>query len=364
MLLQTDVEQSDQKTVLLSRSALEAVVQQWAHQAREHLRIWLARSLLVVLIAAASGLQACRKSAPEITVIPKSTSTDTAKRMRAGARDVALQCGYRMNWVAPQAETDYPQQAALVLKAVKQHASGIVLVPDHQLVLAASVRQAKEAGVPVVLLNAPLSLPPEDYTAFVGSNDRQIGILAADRIGHLLHGAGEVGIVGVSSVLAGSTTREQAFTERLHTQFPKIVVADTVYGLSDWTRSTAVTEDLLRQHPRLRALFASDGFSTVGMIAALRKRPAGEHVILIGVDQEVYVMDALRDGVIDGVVASDWLAMGQISIRVMHAVLTGQPYAKHTELPVEMLTSDNVRQPWIQRYLVPEVMQPTVEERH
>ncbi len=297
-------------------------------------------------------------------MITKSTSTDTAKALRAGALELSRQYGYRMNWVAPQAETDYPQQAALVLKAVQQHVSGIVLVPDHQLVLAESVRQAKQAGVPVILLNAPISLSPDDYTAFVGSSDRQIGILAADRIGHLLHGTGEVGIVGVSSVLAGSTTREQAFTERLHAQFPKIVVADTVYGLSDWARSTAATRDLIRQHPQLRALFASDGFSTMGMIAALRKRPTEKHVVLIGVDQEVYVMDALRDGAIDGVVASDWFAMGQISMRVMHAVLTGQPYAKHTEVPVEMLTAENIRQPWIQRYLLPQVMQPSTEERH
>ncbi len=314
-----------------------------------------------LLLAQAAG---CRKPATVITIIPKSTSTDTSKRMRVGELDVAKEFGYRVNWVAPQAETDYAQQAAMVLNAVERHASGIMLVPDHQLVLAASVRQAKEAGVPVILLNAPMSLPPEDYTAFVGSNDRQIGVLAADRIGHLLQGTGEVGIVGVSPVLAGSTTRERAFTERLHMQFPKVVVVGTVYGLSDWARSTTATQDLLRLHPHLRALFASDGFSTMGMIAALRKRTATDHVVVIGVDQEVYVMEALQDGTIDGVVATDWVALGEISMRVMHAVLSGQPFARHTELPVELVTADNVRQPWIQRYLVPQMMTPSVEKTH
>ena len=310
------------------------------------------------------GWQGCHRRQHEavITIIPKSTSTDTSKRIRAGEIEVARQFGYRVNWVAPQAETDYAQQAALVLKAVEQHASGVMLVPDHQLVLAASVHRAKQAGVPVILLNAPISLPPEDYAAFVGSNDRQIGILAADRIGHLLNGSGEVGIIGVSPVLAGSTNRERAFAERLHMQFPKITVVGTEYGLSDWARSTTATQDLLRQHPQVRALFASDGFSTMGMIAALRKRSPKEHVVLIGVDQEVYVMDALRDGTLDGVVATDWLALGQISMQVMHALLSGQPYAKHTELPVEMITADDMRQPWIQRYLLPQVMSASADE--
>ena len=322
-------------------------------------QLWPALGCTLLLLA---GL-GCRAASHDrvIAVIPKSTSTDTAKQLRAGALAEARQFGYRMNWTAPQAETDYPQQAALVLKAVEAHAAGVLLVPDHQLVLAASVRRAKAAGIPVVIANAPIALPPEDYTAFVGSNDRQIGILAADRIGHLLGGVGEVGIVGVNPVLAGSSERERAFAERMAMQFPHVTVVGTEYGLADWARSSAAAQDLLAQHQRLGAIFADDGFGTMGTIAALRKRRGGRHVMLVGVDQEVYVVDALREGTLDGVIATDWLALGEISMRVMRAALSGQPFARHTELPVEMVTRENVGQPWIRRYLVPDAMGPSLE---
>lgn len=292
-------------------------------------------------------------------MIPKSTSTDTVKQMHAGALTEARQLGYQLNWSAPQSDTDYPQQAALVLKAVEDHVAGMILVPDHQLVLAASVQRAKAAGIPVVIANAPIALPPEQYTAFVGSSDRQIGALAADRIGRLLHGVGEVGIVGVNPVLSGSNERERAFTERLRLQFPRMRVVGTEYGLSDWARSTRAAQDLMTRHPQLQALFASDGFGTMGTIAALRKRKGLPHVALVGVDQEVYVMDALRDGTLDGVIATDWVDLGEISTRVLHAALSGQKFPQHTELPVEMVTLENVSQPQIQRYLIPPVMEPS-----
>jgi ABC-type sugar transport system substrate-binding protein len=86
-----------------------------------------------------------------IVVILRSTSTDMAKRMRQGVMDLTHQGGYVVAWKAPQSESDYTQQANVVREATEQHVAGIVLVPDHQLVLASSVQHAKDLGIPVVI---------------------------------------------------------------------------------------------------------------------------------------------------------------------------------------------------------------------
>lgn len=49
-----------------------------------------------------------------IAFIPKSTSTDLSKAIRAGLAAQARQTGYDTEWRGPQAEADYPQQATLV----------------------------------------------------------------------------------------------------------------------------------------------------------------------------------------------------------------------------------------------------------
>lgn len=210
----------------------------------------------------------------------------------------------------------------------------------------------------MAILNAPISLPPDDYTAFVGNNDGQIGTLAADRMGRLLKGKGQVGIIGVSPMLQGSNRRENVFTQRLRSQFPGIQIVGTEYGLSDWARSSAAAQDLRSHYPNIDGIFASDSFATMASIAVLRKQRPRRHITLIGVDQEAYVIDALRQGDIDGVIATDWPGLGQLSMRIMQAALSHQPFAPHTEVPVEMLTAQNLNQTEVRRYLPPPLMTP------
>ena len=292
-----------------------------------------------------------------IVVIPRSTSTDMAKRMRQGVMDLTHQGGYVVAWKAPQSESDYTQQANMVREATEQHVAGIVLVPDHQLVLASSVQHAKDLGIPVVIVGAPISLSSGDYDAFVGSNDSQIGLLAADRIGHLLGGKGEVGIVGVSPMLEGFNRRETVFAQRLRAQYPGIEVVGTEYGLSDWARATNAAQDLLVRYPNVSAIFASDGYATMATIAVLRKQKP-RHVVLVGVDLETYVMEALRGGDIDGVVALDWYTQGRLSMDLMQAVLEHRPHTQHVEVPVEMVTGQSLDRPEIRPYLPSPVMPP------
>ena len=291
-----------------------------------------------------------------IAIISKSSSTDLSKQMHAGALHGLARDRYTVQWSAPQEDTDYTRQANMVRDAIEHRVRGIVLMPDHQLVLAASVQQARQAGIPVVIVDAPIALPPTDYTAFVGSNDGAIGTLAADRLGALLAGHGTVGIIGVSPMLEGSNLRESVFAQRLHTQYPGIHLIGTAYGLSDWAHSTEMADRMIAENPHLDGIFASDGFATMGTIAVLRRHQP-RHIRLIGVDQETYVLDALRAGYLDGVVATDWFTLGELSMQVIEAALAHEPFARHTEIPVELVTRENITQPEIQRYLPPPVME-------
>jgi len=273
-----------------------------------------------------------------------------AKRLRQGVADLTHQGAYVVEWRAPQSESDYTAQANLVREATDQHVAGILLVPDHQLVLAASVQHAKELGIPVVIVGAPIALATNDYDAFVGSNDSQIGLLAADQVGRLLHGKGQVGIVGVSPTLEGFNRREAVFAQRLQAQYPGIRVVGTEYGLSDWARATNAAQDLLARYPGITAIFTSDAYATMATIAVLRKQKP-RHVALVGVDLETYVMDALLTGDIDGVVALDWYAQGRLSMNIMQAALEHKPHTPHAEVPVEMVTCQTLDRPEIQSYI-------------
>lgn len=315
----------------------------------------LLQTVFLVLALFLSGCYTRYQHTYIITVIPKTTATNVWKSMHEAILEEAKRCPCRIEWNAPESEADYTQQASMVEDAVRRHVSGIILAPDHQLVLASSVKLAKEAGIPMVIVDAPISLPADDYTAFIGSDDDEIGALAADRIGLMLHGSGQVGIIGVSPTLEGSNRREAAFIQRLRERFPLIAVVDIEYGLSDWARSSRAAQDMVDKYPKLNALFVSDGFATSGATAVLEAHRADRHIVLVGVDQEGYTLQAVQEGLVD---SKDSNTMGHLAMTAMIASLQHKPHAKQVRVPVALITKREVDSPQVQRLLPPHFVPP------
>jgi ribose transport system substrate-binding protein len=297
--------------------------------------------LVPALLLLLGGCRAHSDLVPMISIIPKSTSTLDWKTVHAAVRQQLKTCDCKVSWNAPESEADYPLQASMVDDAVAHHVSGIILAPSHQLVLASSVRNANEHGIPVVLIDSPIALPPSQYAAMIGFNDEEIGFLAADRIGKLLNGVGDVGVVGVSPTLEGSSAREDAFMHELKERYPGIKVVEIQYGLSDWARSSRAAEDLLDHHKTLQAIFASDSFAASGAADTLKHHPE-RHVSLVAVGEEGDILNGVRDGFIDSTVVKDSYAMGDVAMKTMMDVLHHKPVRAYTSLSVRLITKTEV----------------------
>ena len=245
--------------------------------------------------------------------------------------------GYAVTFSAPQSEMDYQTQADMVRQAIDSHVDGIIVAPQHQLVLASVLRSAHDAGIPVIVAGMTIALPQRDYAASIQLDNRAMGRLAADRVVEEVHGKGTAAIIGVSPTLQVTSEREHAFEEGLE-EHSKLQPAATRYGLSDWAHSRQATLDALEEVPPsrpVRAIFCSDEFSTVGALGALRSirhRP-----FFVGVGEESDTVNALRAGEIDALIVSSPQQLGLSAIETMHAVLNHQPYARLQVEPVRLI---------------------------
>ncbi len=235
--------------------------------------------------------------------------------------------GYSVSFAAPQSEMDYKTQADMLRQAIDRNPNGIIVTPQHQLVLTSLLRLAHQQGIAVVVSGMSVAMPQNQYTAAIVWNNAQMGILAADRVIALLHGAGDAVVVGVSPTLQATSEREHAFEQELRVH-SSIHVATTKYGLSDWARSRQATLDALHDAPPdhpVRAIFASDEFATIGAMSAVRGM--AHRPVLVGVGQEQDTMNALHDGAIDALLVSSPVKLGEDAVETMHAALQHRPYA-------------------------------------
>jgi ribose transport system substrate-binding protein len=297
----------------------------------------LLRGLCAWLAVSAVG---CHRPAPTIMVIMPTGGLHYWEVFAQQVRADAVPAGVHVEIAAPQSVTDYTQQAQLVENAIARPVQGIIVSPSHQMVLASVLRKAEMSHIPVVVVGTPIALPPRDYAAYIGWDEEEAGRLAARRFLALLGGKGEVGIVGVSPTVEGSSRIEEGFADEI-ARAPQLKLVGIKYGLSDWARARQATLDLVAEHPQIGGIFTTAEFSTHAAAVAFesaKKRPA-----LVGVSEELDELRALHDGKIDALVVNDPQELGRRAMQAMRVALSGAAASVYSaQLPVQILDRETM----------------------
>lgn len=310
---------------------------------RPRFEYYIVFSLLFALLTL-TGCERQHHHAPVIAVISMTGGQLYWEQFPFCMQSLAASYGYEITSAAPQSESDYEGQASMVANAIDHQVSGIIIAPSHQLVLASILRHASNSGIAVVVAGAPIALEANEFAAYIGLDDHQAGVLAADRLIQLLHGRGNIAIVGVSPTLEAPSMREKAFADEIAAK-SHIRLVSVKYGLSDWARARQATLDTLHEND-IQGLFTSDEFSTLGalsVIGEMKNRPR-----FIGVGQEPDTVAGVRNGKIDAMIVSDPVQLGQAAMTTMHAVLTHKPYPKRQILPMKLLDASSLNDVAIQ----------------
>ena len=109
----------------------------------------------------------------------------------------------------PEKEDDREQQVSLVQNLVSARYDAIVLAPLDSKALLAPVRQARQAGIEVVIMDSALEGEPgADFASFVATDSEAGGRLAGERMATLLPDGGKVLLLRYLEGSASTAARE------------------------------------------------------------------------------------------------------------------------------------------------------------
>jgi ribose transport system substrate-binding protein len=308
-----------------------------------------AMALALLLFAASAGCIGEKKTT--IAVIPKGRSHLFWRSVNAGAVKAARENGIEIVWNGPTSETDYAGQIQIVEAMINRRVDAIVLAPIDKTAMIGVVNRAAREKIPVVIFDSPVDTG--NFVSQVATDNYAAGKMAAGRMGRILSGKGKIAIIAVQPGAASTMAREQGFEDAIKEQFPGIEILDKRYGMADFAKSLAVTENMLTAHPDLDALFASNESSSVGAAQALKQRKA--KVKLVGFDWSPGLLDDLRAGVIDSLVAQHPFQMGEMSVNAAVAKLKGQEVVKINNIAPRLLLKDNLDTPEVQAQISPDL---------
>jgi len=307
--------------------------------------------------AAAGGaalLAACNRSKQRrIAVIPKSTAHVFWVSVHAGALAAGKQAGVEILWNGAPTETDFNRQIQIMDSMVAQRVDGIAVAVSERQALVGAVDRAMAAGIPVTVFDS--GLDSENYTSWVGTDNVLAGRLAARKMAELLDGKGRVALVLHRPGSLSTMDRETGFKDELAKSFPGVQVVAEQFGMGDPARARAAAENILAANDGLDGIFTSTEPAATGVTQALRGRELAGKVKVITVDASDALLDDLRGGTVNAIVAQDPFGMGSQAVQTLVDKLNGGSPRKRYDLAPRVVVAADLDKPDVQQLLKPDI---------
>jgi ribose transport system substrate-binding protein len=293
------------------------------------------------------GKQATQR---QIAVIPKATTHIFWESVHRGADKAGEEAGVKILWNGPKRETDREEQIQIIEDFTVQKVAGIVLAPLDSKALVPKVEELYNKNIPCVIIDS--GIDTDKYDCFAATDNYIGGLIAARRMGTILNGKGKIVVLKYVPGSASTTNRENGFVDTIRKEFPDIDIVDQQYGKDTVETALQVTEDMLTKNTELDGLFACNASTSVGALQGLRSQGRAGKIKMIGFDTEKALIDGLKEGTIDSLVAQNPYKMGYEGVKAVLAVLDSKELpTRRIDTGVKLVTQENLNTPEIQALL-------------
>ena len=307
---------------------------------------------LAVLAALMMSCEQRKSSALRIAMIPKGSTHEFWISVHSGAQRAATELGVELDWKGPMKENDRAQQIALVEQFVTDNVNAIALAPLDDAALVKPVQEAGVKKIPVVIFDSALQgQVGKDFVSFVATDNQQGGRLGGQTLIKLLGGRGKVVLLRYSEGSASTMAREDGFLQIMDSTPGITVISKNRYAgvTSDEAyKSSTNLIDVLKQAD---GIFCPNESSTVGMILALRDAGLNGKVKLVGFDTSPTLVDYLRKGDVDALVAQNPVKIGYEAVKAATAAARGQSVSPRIDTGVRIITKTDLDDPQVKALL-------------
>lgn len=212
---------------------------------------------------ATGGMDATGKT---IAFVVRSAGNPYIEKEEEGFRAAVEACGGTVVINEPDSATA-DAQIAMIQSLISQNVDTIAVAANDSNALAASLQQAKDAGIKVLSIDADVN--PEDRATFVNqAGNQEIGQALADAVYDIAGGEGQFAILSATS----QSTNQNAWIEAMQKimedeKYAGLELVEIAYGDDEPQKSTDQTQALLFKYPDLKVICSP---TTVGIAAAAK----------------------------------------------------------------------------------------------
>ncbi|GAA0925149.1 ABC transporter substrate-binding protein [Virgisporangium aurantiacum] len=214
-------------------------------------------------------------------------------------KDSAAKAGIDLKFDDAQGKQE--NQITAIRNFIQQKVDVIAFSPKVETGFETVLKEAKDAGIPVILTDRAVDTPDKTlYKTFLGSDFVKEGKASGDWLVNEMKGAtADVNIVELQGTTgsAPANDRKKGFADAIAAN-PKLKIIASQTGNFERAGGKAVMEQFLKANPKIDVLFAHNddmGLGALEAITAAGKVP-GKDIKIITIDAVKDGMQALADG--------------------------------------------------------------------
>jgi len=265
------------------------------------------------------------------------TNDDFQKAIADSIQSAVEASGNTFELVTAGDQTNVANQVKQLEDLIAKKVDAIILSPMDANAVIPVLKKAKEAKIPVILVDQTIEAGNEDlYVTYIGTDNFNAGKEAGTKVAEWLSNAGNVMIVRGANGSSAGDQRVDGFKAGIEGTGIKIIGEQA----GDWKNDKAmqVTENMLQSNSDVQAIFTASEVMVDGILQALAG--AGKtDVKIMAVDGSKKAVDLIEAGDLTGTMAQFPQIMGKTAVDTILGVLDGSIDASKVDKYIDSGTS-------------------------
>lgn len=259
--------------------------------------------------------------------------------MECGIKEAAEAAGATVTVQGP-AEFDPTLQKPIVDAIVGSKPDALLIAPTDVTAMQAPIQAAADAGIKVVLVDTTLE-DPSMAVSQIASDNHGGGAAAFTAIEEAHPEGGKVLVVSIDPGISTSDARAEGFEEAV-AENPKFESLGIEYSHNDPAEAARIVTAALQANPDIVGIFAANLFAAEGTATGVQQAGKQGEITVVGFDAGPAQVQALKDGIVQALVAQEPATIGADGVEQALAALNGDDVEAEIQTGFTILTADNI----------------------
>jgi ribose transport system substrate-binding protein len=283
-----------------------------------------------------------------IVYVPGLTGNPFYSTVACGAKSVAAKNNVDFS-VQGAPEWNVAKQTAIVNAIITKKPDAIMISHNDPKAMIVPLKRAESAGIKVMTIDGDLA-DTSIAVSNIQSDNLEGGRLAGERMAKLIGGKGTVISIDNDPGFPISEARIKGFNDAI-AKYPGIKNLGVKYSHNEVAEAANIVSTTAGSNPDLVGVYAAETNNTEGAITGVREAKKEGKIDIVGYDTSDPIVQALRDGKVQGVIVQYPYGEGQKGIETLVKAIDGGKVERNQTAPFVVATPENVDDPKVQQYI-------------